>query len=183
MLVGKEIIPTATDCYSPSAFPQPFEPGAVERAPAAMASGAAGIGGHPVQGAVHRGPVYGLSSGHKGRPHGDLAVGDVLAGLAGALGNSAASQGAGIAEDAAAGGERGLGWIYGFRHEGKVLRSKIFLLLSDGPRKRRWNRIEHMTQKSKKCTPPQYAGIKSLYGDHLHEFLIELWDDWGYCSQ
>ena len=71
------------------------------RAAAATASGAAGIGGHPVQGPVHRRPVDGLSSGHKGRPHGDLAVGDMLAGLARALGHSAASQGAGTAEDAA----------------------------------------------------------------------------------
>jgi len=43
-------------------------------------------------------PVYyGLSAGHKGRPYRDLAVGDVLAGPAGALGNNSAAQGAGIA--------------------------------------------------------------------------------------
>jgi len=41
--------------------------------------------------------------GTKGRPGRDMADDDVLAGLAGALGNSAASQGAGIAEDAAVG--------------------------------------------------------------------------------
>ena len=46
--------------------------------------------------------------GTKGRPGRDMADDDVLAGLAGALGNSAASQGAGIAEDAA-GGRAGFG--------------------------------------------------------------------------
>jgi hypothetical protein len=72
------------------------------RASAALASGAAGVGGHPVQG---RGPpppeCDGLSAGYKVGPHGNLAVGDVLAGLARALRHSAASQGAGVAEDAA----------------------------------------------------------------------------------
>jgi len=48
--------------------------------------------------------------GTKGDPGGDLAVGDVLAGLARALGHSATAQGAGIAEDAA-GGEVGFGGI------------------------------------------------------------------------
>jgi hypothetical protein len=80
------------------------------RSPAAAASGAAGVSGHPVQGPVHRSPVDGLSSRHKGRPHGDLAVGDMLAGPARALGHSAASQGAGAAEDAA-GAEVGIGWV------------------------------------------------------------------------
>ena len=54
--------------------------GAVGRAAAISASGAAGVDDHPVQGPVHRGPVDGLSSGHEGRPHGDLAVADVLSG-------------------------------------------------------------------------------------------------------
>jgi len=44
------------------------------RASAAVASGAVGIGGHPVQGAIASPP------GTKGGPHGDLAVCDVLAG-------------------------------------------------------------------------------------------------------
>jgi hypothetical protein len=53
------------------------------RAPVALASGAAGVGGHPVQGRGPQPPEYaGLSSGHKGSPGGDLAVGDMLAGLA-----------------------------------------------------------------------------------------------------
>ena len=80
------------------------------RAPAALASGAAGIGGHPVQSLVHCGPIDGLSSGHKRRPGRDLAVGDVLAGPASAIGHSAVSQEAGAAEDAA-GAELGLGWV------------------------------------------------------------------------
>ena len=84
--------------------------GAVGRAAAIPASCAAGVGGHPVQSPVYSRPVYGLSAGHKGGPHGYLAVADVLAGLAGALGNSATAQGAGIAEDAA-GAELGLNWI------------------------------------------------------------------------
>ena len=77
--------------------------GAVGRPAAISASGTAGIGGHPVESLVHCGPVDGLSSGHEMRPSGDLAVGYMLAGLAGALGNSAAAQGAGAAEDLAGG--------------------------------------------------------------------------------
>jgi hypothetical protein len=88
------------------------------RAPAALASGAAGVGGHPVQGPIDSRPVYALSAGHKGRPHGDLAVGDVLAGLARAIRHRAAAKGAGAAEDAA-GAEVGLGWGRGFDHENR----------------------------------------------------------------
>ena len=50
--------------------------------------------------------------GTKGDTGGDLAVGDVLASLARALGHRAAAQGAGIAEDAA-GAELGLGSVRG----------------------------------------------------------------------
>lgn len=71
------------------------------RASDAAASGAASVCCHPVQGAVHSGPSPWPLHGYKGRPHGDLAVGDVLAGLARALGNNAAAQGAGAAKDAA----------------------------------------------------------------------------------
>ena len=84
--------------------------GAVGRAAAIPASCAAGVGGHPVQGFVYSRPVYGLPAGYEGRPHGDLAVGYMLAGQARALGNSAAAQGAGAAEDPAW-AELGLGWI------------------------------------------------------------------------
>jgi len=74
-------------CYSPSAFPHPLEPGAalqidagaaplvaalpstdpdgaVGRATSVPASSAAGIGGHPVRGAVYCRPIDGLSAGH-----------------------------------------------------------------------------------------------------------------------
>jgi hypothetical protein len=55
-------------------------------APAAAASGAAGAGGHPVQGRGPQPPEYdGLSTGHKGNPGGDLAVGDVLSGTGRAI--------------------------------------------------------------------------------------------------
>ena len=67
--------------------------GAVWRPAAISASGTAGVGGHPVQSPVYSRPVYGLSAGYEGRPHGDLAVGYVLAGLARALGHSAAAVG------------------------------------------------------------------------------------------
>jgi hypothetical protein len=42
---------------------------------------------------LQRPEYYGLSCGHKGRPGGNLAVGDVLSGLARALGQRAASEG------------------------------------------------------------------------------------------
>lgn len=89
--------------------------GAVGRAAAIPASGAAGVGGHPVQGAVYSRPVYGLPAGHKWGPHGDLAVGYMLAGLAGALRRRATAQRAGIAEDAA-GAERVFGSVHRFFH-------------------------------------------------------------------
>ncbi len=100
--------------------------GAVGRAAAIPASGTAGVGGHPVQGLIYRGPVYGLPAGHKGGPHGDLAVGDVLAGLARALRRRATAQGTGIAEDAT-GAELALGRIWKFGHEKEILRLKIFI--------------------------------------------------------
>jgi hypothetical protein len=81
-----------------------------------VASGAVGVGGHPVQGPIDSRPVYGLSAGHKGRPGGDLAVCDVLSGAGRALRRRAAAQGAGAAEDAA-GAELGFGWVRGFGHE------------------------------------------------------------------
>ena len=84
--------------------------GAVGRAAAISASGAASKGGHPVQGAVYSCPVYGLPAGYEGRPHGDLAVGYVLASLARAVRHCAAAKRAGAAEDAA-GTE--LGWGIG----------------------------------------------------------------------
>jgi len=84
--------------------------GAVGRAATISASGAAGVGGHPVQGAVYSGPVYGLPAGHKGGPHWNLAVADVLESQARALCHSAATQGAGAAEDPA-GAELVLDWI------------------------------------------------------------------------
>ena len=84
--------------------------GAVGRAAAISASGAAGVGGHPVESPVYSRPVNGLSSGHEGRPHGDLAVGYVLASQARALRHRAAAKGAGAAEDAT-GAELVLGWI------------------------------------------------------------------------
>ena len=72
--------------------------------------GAAGVGGHPLQGAVYSRPIYGLSSDDKGRPHGDLAVGYMLASLVRAIRCRAATKGAGTAEDAA-GAELVLDWI------------------------------------------------------------------------
>ena len=83
---------------------------AVGRAAAIPASGAAGVGGHPVESPVYSHPVYGLPAGHKGGPHWNLAVGYMLAGLARALRHSATAQGAGAAEDAA-GAELVLDWI------------------------------------------------------------------------
>jgi len=85
----------------------------VGRAAAIAASGAAGVGGHPVQRFVYSRPVYGLPAGHKGGPHGDLAVGYMLSGLAGALRHNAAAQGAGITEDVA-GTELVICYIYSF---------------------------------------------------------------------
>ena len=84
--------------------------GAVGRAAAVPASGTAGVGGHPVQGAINSRPVDSLSSRHKGRPHGDLAVGYVLASQSRAIRHRAAAQGAGATEDAA-GAKLVLGWI------------------------------------------------------------------------
>ena len=51
-----------------------------------------------LQSAVNSGSVDGLSSGHKGRPCGDLAVGDVPEGPESSLCQRAAFQGAGVAE-------------------------------------------------------------------------------------
>jgi hypothetical protein len=92
-------------------FPGTDPDGAIGRAAAISASGAAGVGGHPVESPVHFGPVYGLPTGYEGRPHGDLAVGYVLASLARAIRHCAAAQGAGGAEDTT----RGRNYFRGFR--------------------------------------------------------------------
>ena len=84
--------------------------GTIGRAAAVPASGAAGVGGHPVESPVYSRPVYGLPAGHKGGPHWNLAVGYMLAGAGRALCSSAAAQGAGAAEDPA-GAELGFVWI------------------------------------------------------------------------
>jgi hypothetical protein len=102
------------------------------RAPAAVASGAAGAGGHPLQGQGPQPPeYYGLSSGHIGRPGGDLAVGYVLAGAGRAIRRRAASQG-GRRRRGCRGGEQIFGYIQGFIHESRYVIRKYLCILSAG---------------------------------------------------
>ena len=88
--------------------------GAVGRA-ATAATDTAGVGGHPVQSAVYSRPVYGLPAGYEGRPHGDLTVGDVLAG-AGPRSPPPRRCPGGRSRRGCHGG-MGLGWGRGFGHE------------------------------------------------------------------